>query len=235
MDIDLMPFFKGYEALVARAEGVFEHMKNQFSEAVRCKPSCSDCCFALFDLTLIEALYLNHHFNQKFDGEKKEQLIERANKADRKTYKIKRRAYRATQEGKDEGEVLKEIAAERIRCPLLSEKNLCELYDCRPIACRGYGIPTAIGGKGHVCGLSGFKPGQRYPTFNQDIIHDQLVVLSAEFARTINSSHIRMTDILVPVSMALITDYDDTYLGIAPNIKQEKDSEGNQNPGEKNG
>lgn len=232
MDIDLTPFFKKYEAIVARAEGVFEHMKNRFPQAVRCTPGCSDCCYALFDLTLIEALYLNHHFTQKFTGEEKALLLEKANKTDRKTYKIKRRAYRSTQEGKDEEAVLKEIATERIRCPLLNEENLCMLYDHRPIACRVYGIPTAIGGKGHTCGLSGFKPGERYPTFNHDIIHSRLLALSSEFARAIDSSHGRMADILVPVSMALITEYDEAYLGIASDPDQ---TGRNQNPGGENG
>ncbi len=234
MGIDLIPFFKKYEAIVARAEAVFAQMKHEYPEEVRCRPGCSDCCFALFDLTLIEALYLNYHFNQKMDGKKKAQLVERANAADRKAYRIKKRAYRSVQEGKDEADVLREVAMERIRCPLLNEKNLCELYDYRPIACRVYGIPTAIGGKGHTCGLSGFIPGQRYPTFNQDIIHGHLLKLSAEFVREIHSAHTRMADILVPVSMALITDYNDEYLGIRA-IASETTSKGSPDPGGKDG
>jgi Fe-S-cluster containining protein len=234
MRIALIPLFKKYEAIVAQAERVFAQMKRQFPQEVRCRRGCADCCFALFDLTLIEALYVNHHFNHIFKGEKKAQLIERANTADRKAYQIKKRAYRHIQEGRDEADVLREVAAERIRCPLLNKENLCELYAYRPIACRVYGIPTAIGGKGHTCGLSGFTPGNRYPTFNQDIVHDQLLALSSDVVREIGSVHTAMADILVPVSMALITDYDDAYLGI-PGIPSAEGPEKNQNAGGENG
>jgi hypothetical protein len=39
--------------------------------------------------------------------------------------------------------------------------------------------------------------------------------ISAELLRDIKSKNVRLADILVPLSMALITDYDDVYLGLA--------------------
>ncbi|MGB9441174.1 MAG: YkgJ family cysteine cluster protein, partial [Desulfobacterales bacterium] len=157
MSVDLKPYFNKYEALVAQADGAFERVKNAYSDCVKCEEKCADCCFALFDLTLIEALYIHHKFNEQYQGSDKVELLEKSNRADRQIYKIKRKAYAELQAGKNEGEILAAMALERIRCPLLNEKELCALYEYRPITCRFYGIPTAIGGAGHTCGKSGFK------------------------------------------------------------------------------
>lgn len=233
--IDMKPYFKKYETIVAKVESVFQKMKDQYPQEVNCSQGCSDCCNALFDLTLIEALYVNHYFNQQFSGNKKDQLIEGANKADRQIYKIKKDAYRLTKEGKkDEAAIIEEISQKRIRCPLLGDNDLCELYEYRPIACRVYGIPQAVSGKGRTCGFSGFISGESYPTFNHDIIHDMLLVISDEFVQSIGSKHLKMGDLLIPVSMALITDYDEVYLGL-PSEKTETDqvSEGSNDDADK--
>jgi len=215
MSVDLKPYFNKYEALVAQADGAFERVKNAYTDCVKCEEKCADCCFALFDLTLIEALYIHHKFNEKYQGSEKVQLLEKSNRADRQIYKIKRKAYSELQAGKNEGEILAAMALERIRCPLLNEKELCALYEYRPITCRFYGVPTAIGGAGHTCGKSGFKQGEKYPTVNLDAVHSQLQQISAELLRDIQSKNIKLADLLVPLSSAVILDFDDVFLGIA--------------------
>jgi len=215
MSIDLTPYFEKYEALVATADTAFDRIKNAYAECVKCEEKCADCCFALFDLTLIEALYIHHRFNEKYRGSKKAELLEKANRADRRIYKVKRTAYQDLQSGRNEGEILAQMAFERVRCPLLNEKDLCDLYDYRPLTCRFYGVPTAIGGAGHTCGKSGFKQGEKYPTVNLDSVHSQLQRISAELLRDIQSRNIKLADLLIPLSSAMIMDFDDVYLGIA--------------------
>jgi len=215
MSVDLKPYFNKYEALVAQADGAFERVKNAYSDCVKCEEKCADCCFALFDLTLIEALYIHHKFNEKYQGTEKAELLEKSNRADRRIYKIKRKAYNDLQAGKNEGEILAAMALERVRCPLLNEKELCDLYEYRPLTCRFYGVPTAIGGAGHTCGKSGFKQGEKYPTVNLDAVHSQLQQISAELLRDIQSKNIKLADLLVPLSSAVILDFDDVFLGIA--------------------
>jgi len=222
MDYDLTPYFKKYEALVEKADEAFERVKSAYAECVKCEEKCADCCFALFDLTLIEALYINHKFNQKYKGTEKVEFLEKANRADRRIHKIKRDAFKQLKSGKNEGEILAELAVQRVRCPLLNEKELCDLYDNRPLTCRFYGIPTAIGGAGHTCGQSDFKQGEQYPTVNLDLVHGQLQQISAELLRDIESRNVRLADILVPLSMALITDYDDVYLGVGEEPVEER-------------
>lgn len=220
--IDLAPYFKKYETLVATADAAFERVRKAYADCVKCEEKCADCCFALFDLTLIEALYLHHKFQEKYKGPKKAELLEKANRVDRRIYKIKRKAYRDLEAGKNEGEILAEMAFERVRCPLLNIEELCDLYDYRPITCRFYGIPTAIGGSGHTCGKSGFSKGEKYPTVNLDAIHNQLQQISAELLRDIQSKNVKLADLLVPLSSAMISDYDDVYLGIAEEPIEDK-------------
>jgi len=215
MSVDLTSYFEKYEALVAQADGAFDRVKKAHADCVKCEEKCADCCFALFDLTLIEALYIHHKFNEKYQGSEKAELLEKSNRADRRIYKIKREAYNELQTGKNEGEILAAMALERVRCPLLNEKELCDLYDYRPITCRFYGVPTAIGGAGHTCGKSGFKQGEKYPTVNLDAVHSQLQRISAELLRDIQSKNIKLADLLVPLSSAVILDFDDVFLGIA--------------------
>ena len=217
MDIDYIPFFEKYEALAMKAAQAFDRVESDHSDCVRCALGCSDCCYALFDLTLIEAIYINHRFNEAFDPEKKARILEKANKIDRQIYKIKREAYGELTSGKDETTIITAMAEKRVRCPFLDEKEQCVLYEHRPITCRLYGIPTRIGKKAHTCGKSDFVEGTPYPTANLDIITDKLYEISNEFVVAIASKHKRMGEILVPLSMAILTVYDDSWLGIDTN------------------
>lgn len=214
MSIDLTHFFKKYETLSETANLVFARVKKENPDCVKCRIGCADCCYALFDLTLIEALYTNKQFNKKFQGKEKTELLERTNKTDREIYRIKKKAYNELKTGKHEEQILMEIAQKRVRCPLLNNQEMCDLYAHRPITCKLYGIPTSINGIGHTCGISGFVEGKQYPTVNLDTIQKKLYGISAELIKAIQSKYFKMADMLVPLSMAILTDYDDDYLGI---------------------
>ena len=75
MDFDFTPYFKKYEALVSKSDEAFEHVRTAYAECVKCEEKCADCCYALFDLTLIEALYINSKFNEKKKSAEKAELI----------------------------------------------------------------------------------------------------------------------------------------------------------------
>ncbi len=212
--MNLDKHFVKYEALVSMVDQVFDRVKKEFPKEVFCREKCSDCCYAIFDLTLIEALYLNHKFNEKFSGKEKADLIAIADKTDRALTKMKRDAYKKVKEGADQLEVVGRMSQERVRCPLLGENNLCLMYEYRPITCRVYGIPTSTAGASHICGRTNFVQGKAYPTLNMDKIYTQLQLLSAELVKDINSSNIRMHELLIPVSMAMVTLFNDEFLGV---------------------
>lgn len=215
MEFDLNPYFIQYEALSQAADQVFNKVKSEYPDCVKCDRECADCCHALFDLTLIEALYLNARFKARIGDEKREALLETANRADRTIHKLKREAYRDLKAGKEETDILADLASKNVRCPLLNDQDLCELYDHRPITCRLYGIPTSIGGLGRTCALSGFEGGKPYPTVDIDKIHGRLQEISGELLRALKSQNIKLVDLLMPLSMALVTDFDEGFLGIA--------------------
>lgn len=212
--MDLNTHFVKYEAVVGMVDQVFDRVKKEFPKEVFCREKCSDCCYAIFDLTLIEALYLNHKFNENFSGTKKAELIGIADKTDRVLAKMKRDAYKKVKEGADQLEVVGKMSQERVRCPLLGENNLCLMYEHRPITCRVYGIPTSTAGASHICGRTNFVQGKAYPTLNMDKIYTQLQLLSAELVKDIKSANIRMHELLIPVSMAMVTLFNDEFLGV---------------------
>ncbi len=221
MNIDLSAIFAQYEALVAETDALFERVRALHPDCVTCGLGCSDCCHAMFDLSLVEAMYLNGKFAASFDfGPERSAVLERASDADRHAYRIKRRMYRESEDGRPAEDILAEAARERVRCPLLGGGDACVLYAHRPITCRLYGIPTAIGGVAHTCGRTGFAPGGRYPTVALDKIHERLAGLSHEILVAVQSRYRELDQVYVPVSMALITRYDNTYLGIGP-VKKE--------------
>jgi Fe-S-cluster containining protein len=225
MNFDFTKYFKEYEKIVAMSDNAFDRVKKEYPDYVKCKIKCSDCCHALFDLTLIEALYINHHFNIKFQGtQQREDLLKKADNADRKTYMLKKKAYKESESGKDTSEILAGLSLERVECPMLDNEEKCYIYDHRPITCRVYGIPTSIYERGHTCGRSGFKQGDSYPTIKLDIIQKKLYEISANLVADLNTKHTSMADILVPLSMAILTDYTEQYLGIETNKKQGADS-----------
>jgi len=214
MALDLKEHFVKYEALVQMVDAVFDRVKKEYPKEVFCREKCSDCCYAIFDLTLIEALYLKDKILKRFTGKEKNDLMEIADKTDRVLTKMKRDAYKAVKNGADQLEIVGKMSQERVRCPLLGEDNLCDMYDHRPITCRVYGIPTSTSGVSHICGRTNFKQGDAYPTLNMDKIYTQLQLLSAQLVKDINTEKIKMHELLIPVSMAIVTDFNEEYLGV---------------------
>ncbi len=214
---DLSPIFSQYERLRSYVDRAFEQVQGLCPGCVTCRPSCSDCCHALFDLSLVEAMYLNQAFKKTFGyGPERSTVLERAEQADRQLARIKKSLYMEQKQGEDNETIIREAAEMRMRCPLLDDNERCALYDARPITCRAYGIPTSIGGHGHVCGISGFARGGQYPTVKLDKIQDALRDMSVAIEQAVESRFDKLHEVYMPVSMALLTSFDERFLGIGP-------------------
>lgn len=220
--MEFKEIFKKYEALVAEVDKTFKKISEQTEDGIKCAKGCSDCCHALFDLTLVEAIYINRKFNENFSGMERSTIMQEADKADRLIHKIKRRAFKASQSGASTAEILKEVSIARVKCPCLKENSLCAIYEYRPLTCRIYGVPMNIGGQAHSCQKSGFTAGKSYPTINMDTLQSKLMQLSEELAASINSSMKELPEVLAPLSMALVTDYTPEYLGANTGAKVEE-------------
>ena len=220
---DLSPIFTAYEKLRDQVDGIFAQvLASQGPERVTCRKGCSDCCHALFDLTLVEAMYLNRAFGKAYGfGPERSAILERASEVDRMLARLKRDLFREEKKGIAPESIMKEAAGERMRCPLLGDDGLCALYEARPLTCRIYGIPTVIAGQGHVCGLSGFDKGGQYPTVKLDKIHKALDDMSLAIERGVQSRFDKLHEVYMPLSMALLTDFDEQFLGIGPARKED--------------
>lgn len=228
MKLDLTSYFLEYEALVSQIDTLFQKVATNFSQEVKCKEGCSDCCHALFDITLIEALYINSKFLTLSDTHRNDILIE-ADKADRKASLLKRKISRDAEKHESD-ELLIRAAKERIRCPLLADDNHCRLYAFRPITCRIYGIPLEIGGKSHTCGMSDFVPGKPYPAVKIERIHDSLLNISNRILDEIGSTYTDFRLMHVPVSTAVMTVYNDEYFGLTDSAEtMQHNTQGNDN------
>lgn len=227
MSHDFSLFFQEYEQFLLEIDKIFSNIQAQCPDRVLCQTGCCECCYALFDLSLVEAMYLNRKFKEILSAEQRDIILERANWADRQIVKIKRQANRSRQKGEDTDNILEFIGKQKVRCPLLTDENLCALYDYRPVTCRLYGIPMQIGQEVHTCSLSGFIPGHKYPTAYMEKIHKRLLNISQRMIASIPTKHTKLAEMYVPVSMALLTEYDDDYLGIvqSPVEKEKKENE----------
>ena len=157
------------DTLFVAIDQAFEAVRQAHPDAITCGKGCADCCQAVFDVSLVEAVNLQAHV-QRLDLSVREEIAVAAQEA--------RQAWEGIMTaGLDP-------AVARIRCPLLDGQGLCLCYEARPVNCRTYGIPTVIDGKGHVCGFSGFEPGKTYPTVNlaslQQVLHNLSVQLAGE-------------------------------------------------------
>lgn len=214
---DLSPIFARYAVLRDEADAVFARVAAQYPECVTCREGCSDCCHALFDLSLVEAMAVNAAFNTAFGhGRERSEILTRASEIDRALTRLKREMFRAEKDGESPEAIMARAAALREPCPLLGPDDRCLLYAARPITCRLYGIPTVIGGQAHVCGFSRFDTGHSYPTVQLDRFQARLDALSREIAETVQSRFSELAEVYVPLSMALLTRYDEDYLGIGP-------------------
>ncbi len=211
-DMDMSPYFARLEELMHGVDKIFQKMSNDYSAEVQCDQGCTDCCYALFDLSLVEALYLNKKFSG-LDQDTRNMILIQADKADRKIHKIKKQLIKAHRAGSSETEVLRMAGGEQVQCPLLVQEK-CVLYASRPMTCRIYGLPMKVGETSVTCSLSRFEPGIEYPTVDMQRLQDQLLHLSRDLVRGIGSSYADLHMMLVPVSMALLTEYDHNYLGI---------------------
>ncbi len=199
--MDISYLFEPYDNLVSKADQAFERMAGEFEECIKCEPHCADCCHAVFGLFLIEAVFLKQDFDQ-LGKEERAAALHRGSEADTELEKLER----TLKEFENDPQMSAySMARARIRCPLLNDDNECILYPYRPITCRVYGIPTMIQGAPRVCGKSGFKKEQSYPTFNLDGIHRELYQLSTELFKKTENKEAEKAALLLSVSKVIKT------------------------------
>ena len=131
-----------YGALLEEVDIWFARCLERHPEMIACRAGCSACCRGLFDITLLDALYLRRGFD-RLPGEVKTKLsaeasrrlegLTRVNPAFVEPWLlngIPEADWDALMPEEDE-----------TPCLLLSEAGGCLVYDHRPMTCRLNGIP----------------------------------------------------------------------------------------------
>lgn len=108
--IDLGPFFKDYEAMVAKVDSLLEE---KYGGSSPCGGSREGCCKEPFKVHLIEAVYITRKLNVVLSTRERKSAIERAHQ-------------------------LKTVDAGHYLCPI-NKAGRCMLWEYRPIRCRVYG------------------------------------------------------------------------------------------------
>ena len=191
--------FDHYQKLASKADEAFSKVEKEYPSCVKCRVHCSDCCHAVFGVFAIEAVSLKGKFDALPRTVRRQALL-KADSADRELRKIEIRMQMSEDNPQMKAMVL---AKARVACPLLSESQECILYHHRPITCRVYGIPTAIQGKGHVCGKGAFEKGKKYPTFDLDAVYGALYKLSLEYMKRTGNQDSEAASLLRSVSRVI--------------------------------
>lgn len=206
--------FLRYEELAHKADILFKNIQEKYPLSVTCHIRCCDCCHAIFGVFPIEAVYINYYFN-RLERRIKREILRRAEKAEKEIIKAKDKL-KVFEE--DEKMKVYGLGKQRVRCPLLSDKDECEMYEKRPIICRIYGVPYSLykGKKEHsyVCGISNFQESATYPTVKLDKIYNDLVLLSLElFKEGLVSKPENKANLMIPLSRVLRMSLDDIMKG----------------------
>lgn len=197
--------FSRYQIEARKADILFKTIAEKYPLSVKCRIRCCDCCHAIFGVFPIEAAYINYHLN-RLERKIRRDVQRRAEKSEAEMIK-------ATDKLKD---VFKDdpkmqlygLGKQRVRCPLLSEKDECVLYEYRPMICRVYGVPFSLKQKNdkevsYACGLSGFQAKVSYPAVKLDRIYHILHELSMELLARAGSLHPEKADNMISISKAV--------------------------------
>jgi Fe-S-cluster containining protein len=172
--------FGKYLQEVRKADYLFKTIKEKYPSSVQCRIRCCDCCHAIFGVFPIEAANIHRHFS-RLERKIRRDILRRAEKAEDEMLKAKD-ALKVFEE--DPKMKVYGLGKQRVRCPFLSEKEECIMYEHRPIICRVYGVPYSLqkGNKeqSFACGISGFQEKAAYPAVKLDRLYNVLVQLSKE-------------------------------------------------------
>jgi len=138
----LQDLFDRYSRLLQEVESWFNTCLKKHASKITCHQGCSACCRGLFDITLLDALYLHHGFDL---------LAETVKYAVRKKARGRLDLITARWPVFTAPWLLNPIPEaewddimpddDETPCVLLSDTGTCLVYDYRPMTCRLNGIP----------------------------------------------------------------------------------------------
>ena len=138
-----------YGSLLKEVDAWFAEASAAHPEQIRCGKGCSGCCRALFDITLLDALYLQQGV-LKLSETVRERVLARAElrvAGIRAQWPEFAQPYLLNHRSEEEWQQLMPEDDET-PCVLLDDTGHCLVYEYRPMTCRLHGLPLIdVGGE----------------------------------------------------------------------------------------
>lgn len=131
-----------YGRLLGEVDGWFSACLRDNADLISCRQGCGACCRGLFDITLLDALYLRRGFERlplPLREPVRRKALLRLQDVSRQWPSFRDPWLLAAIPEAEWGRVMPE--GDPTPCVLLSEEGNCLVYDHRPMTCRLHGIP----------------------------------------------------------------------------------------------
>jgi Fe-S-cluster containining protein len=131
-----------YRSLLQEVDSWFSAASRLLPEHIRCGKGCSGCCRALFDITLLDALFLQQGFRRLADDIRADVLAEAQQRLAglRRQWPELAHPYLLNHRSENEWQELMPEDDET-PCLLLDSEGRCRVYEYRPMTCRLHGLP----------------------------------------------------------------------------------------------
>jgi len=134
--------FERYGSLLREVDAWFARNLQAHSARITCHRGCSACCRGLFDITLLDALYLRHGFDQlasSVQHDVREKSRARLEPISARWPEFKAPWLLNAIPESEWDDIMPDD--DETPCDLLSVNGTCLVYDYRPMTCRLNGIP----------------------------------------------------------------------------------------------
>jgi Fe-S-cluster containining protein len=131
-----------YGDLLQEVDLWFEACLTRHSESIACHRGCSECCRGLFDITLLDALYLKRGFEKLPEFVQQAVQIKSAGRLKELSehWPDFTRPWTLNHIPEDYWDKMMP-EEDDTPCPLLSDQGTCLVYGYRPMTCRLNGVP----------------------------------------------------------------------------------------------
>lgn len=132
-----------YKKLLQQVDAWFQTVLEKHFDIVKCRPGCFDCCQGLFDIGLLDAIFVQQGMKRlkpqqlQIVKEKARELIEKAKKIDKDFAP----PYSLSEWDETRIDELV-LNVGKVFCPFINDEGFCSIYEYRPLVCRLIGIPV---------------------------------------------------------------------------------------------
>jgi Fe-S-cluster containining protein len=200
-----------YGDLLREVDAWFRRCLSLYPDEISCHNGCSECCRGLFDITLLDAYYLKHGFDNLPEAQKTE-LQQAALKRLRQLSLINPafvEPWLLNSISEDDWEALMPEEDET-PCLLLSETGGCLVYEHRPMTCRLNGIPLIdVSGEelfDEWCTMNFTEEDPRHFTdlrFGFTELFNQELLLFRELVRHLTGAARNEVDLFIPAAVVM--------------------------------